>query len=822
MTDFKFPKQSNSNPRIYVYELPNSDDHKGFLKIGYTTRTTEERIHEQLSVLGNVEYKILLDEPAVKNDGTTFTDKDIHRYLDKQGKKNIKNEWYDCTLNDVENAIISIRYNKQYSPERIHDFSMRPEQQKAVEKTAHFFKNNKDELPHFLWNAKMRFGKTFTAYQLAKEMGWKKVLVLTFKPAVQSAWEEDLLTHKDFEDWQFISKDGNAIDSIDKKKPFVLFASLQDVLGRNSAGGIKVTNEEIHAINWDCVIFDEYHYGAWRENSKELFDDHVSTEDRKEIANFDLIEKNEKNIPITTDHYLYLSGTPFKAIEQGEFIESQIYNWTYSDEQQAKAEWNEKKDGKNPYKALPRMVLMTYDMPEDIKQVARDTEFNEFDLNAFFATDDKSEFIHKDYIQKWLDLIRGDLSATVDSKKAGAKTPPLPFSDTNLLSSLNHTFWFLPNIASCKAMAELLHEPQNTFYKDYKVIVCAGTGAGIGVNALEPVHEAMGDPTATKTITLSCGKLTTGVSVRPWGGIFMLRNLKSPETYFQSAFRVQTPWEIDGDNPNEKEIRKEQCYVFDFAPNRALKQISDYSCRLDINESNPEVKVKEFINFLPVLAYTDGQMIEVSAQGILDIAMSGTSATMLARRWESALLVNVDNMTLSRLLSNEKALNALMSIEGFRNLNNDIETIITKSEEIKNAKAKANEKDLTQKEKKELSEAEKEYKSKRKQIQEKLIKFATRIPIFMYLSDYREYSLKDVIEKCEPDLFKKVTGLTIEDFSLLDSLNLFNSGLMNDAVYKFKLYEDSSLTYTGIERQKNEKVGGWDTVITTEEHKELY
>jgi len=380
-------------------------------------------------------------------------------------------------------------------------------------------------------------------------------------------------------------------------------------------------------------------------------------------------------------------------------------------------------------------------------------------------------------------------------------------------------------VASCHAMKYLLEQRQNKFFHDYEVHVAAGAGAGIGIEALPPVFEAMDNPLKTKTITLSCGKLTTGVSVKPWTGIFMLRNSSSPETYFQAAFRVQTPWVVknpDSTSPNEEEIIKQECYVFDFAPDRALRQIADYSCRLNVDESNPEKKVAEFINFLPVLAYDGSSMKMIDAAGILDMAMSGTTATLLARRWESALLVNVDNHTLQRLMSNQEAMDALMSIEGFRNLNQDIETIINKSEAIKKAKKEANERELSTKEKRELSEEEKEYKSLRKQIQEKLIKFATRVPVFMYLTDYRERSLKDVITQLEPGLFKKVTGVSVKDFELLVSLGVFNSALMNDAVYKFKRYEDASLIYIGISKHEGEDIGLYDTVLSSEDYRETF
>jgi hypothetical protein len=818
--------------------------HKGLLKIGYTDRDAQTRIKEQLGTAA-IQYKIVFEESAMKRDGSSFTDHEVHRLLREWKVVNASGEWYKCTLNDLRRAIHQIKTGEKTEENRVLTFGMRPEQEAAVDKTIAYFKSfkkeNKDRTPHFLWNAKMRFGKTFASYQLAKKMGWKKVLVLTFKPAVEDAWKEDLLSHVDFKGWQFISKHADELSSqdIDTKKPLVCFGSFQDFLGKNTnTGGIKTKNEWVHATVWDCIIFDEYHFGAWRENAKDLFGKDLEAE--KEIEEYKKIEKEgiaeedkaehlEKIIPISTNHYLYLSGTPFRAISSGEFIEEQIFNWTYSDEQREKENWDYSK-GSNPYAALPRMVMLTYQLPDSIRQIAMQGEFDGFDLNIFFSAEGegrKARFKYEDEVQKWLDLIRGSFSeTTVDHLKMGAKKPPLPFSHAPLLKVLNHTFWFLPTVAACNAMALLLERRQNTFYHDYKVVVAAGTQAGIGIEALPPVLDAMTDnPLESKTITLSCGKLTTGVSVKPWTGIFMLRNSSSPETYFQAAFRVQTPWVIknpDSKSPNKEEILKEECYVFDFAPDRALRQIADYSCRLNVNESNPEAKVAEFINFLPVLAYDGSSMKQVDAAGILDMAMSGTTATLLARRWESALLVNVDNNTLARLMANEEAMKALMSIEGFRNLNQDIETIINKSEAVKKAKKEANDKELTKKEKKELSDEEKEYKSIRKQIQEKLIKFATRVPVFMYLTDYRERSLKDVITQLEPGLFKKVTGLSVKDFELLVSLGVFNSALMNDAVYKFKRYEDASLEYIGINRHEGEDIGLFDTVLSRQDYEESF
>lgn len=830
-----FPARPAATPTIYAYEDTNPQ-YAGLLKIGYTTGDVRARIEQQYPTVrpGDPPYNIHLEESAMRADGTAFTDRDVHRLLTKRGFLNPAGEWFKCTVDDVRAAIIALVDGKESEENRTRNFAMRPEQQRAVEKTARYFSNafadDATKPPHFLWNAKMRFGKTFAAYQLAKKMGWKRILVLTFKPAVQSAWEEDVMTHTDFEGWQFVaSKDVPKMGepAYDKSRPIVCFGSFQDYLGKNtSTGGIKAKNEWVHAINWDLIIFDEYHYGAWRETAKDLFygeeQGQLEFEEGEGIKYFD-----EDSMPITTNAYLYLSGTPFRAIASGEFIEEQIYNWTYSDEQRAKRDW---KGANNPYLPLPRMVLMTYQLPDDIRDIAMRGEFDGFDLNAFFwatGAGAQARFKYEDEVQKWLDLIRGSYApAAVDNLKLGARKPPLPFSDARLLEVLSHTIWFLPNVAACHAMANLLKKRRNRFFHDYRVIVAAGTEAGIGMAALKPVLDAMDDPLATRTITLTCGKLTTGVTVRPWTGILMLRNSQSPETYFQSAFRVQSPWTIfnpDGMNPNREEILKLECYVFDFAPDRALRQIADYGCRLNVDEAtSPEQKVAEFIDFLPVLAYDGSSMKQIDAAGILDMAMSGTTATLLARRWESALLVNVDNATLKRLLDNEEALRAIMNIEGFRSLNQDIETIINKSDSVKKARREANDKEVPEREKKQLSEDEKEYRTKRKEIQEKLIKFATRIPVFMYLTDYRERTLRDVITKLEPGLFKKVTGLEVKDFELLVSLGLFNSALMNDAVYKFKRYEDASLAYTGINRHEGEDIGLYDTVIRRDEARRVF
>jgi hypothetical protein len=836
------PPKPEVRPHIYAYSIAD-EAHKGLLKVGQTTRNVKHRVAEQLKTATIKNYTIELDESAERDDGSIFSDHEVRTALVRKNFVNTELEWMRCSLRDLKTVLTELRTGQRFTGTHHQTFPMRREQAEAVNRTHAYFhsiwKEDMHAVPRYLWNAKMRFGKTFTAYQLAKKLGAKRVLVVTFKPAVEDAWQTDLESHVDFDGWQYLSRNSNSDPTkIDGKKPVVYFGSFQDLLGRDKeTGNIKPNNEWLHVVNWDLVVFDEYHFGAWRETAKELFEgeeEAVAQKEAKieytaalEAVNEDLgvlSEKETEFLPITTKAYLYLSGTPFKALATGEFIEEQIFNWTYTDEQRAKQDFAAKNPGKwNPYGALPQMCLLTYQMPDELLAIASAGEFDEFDLTEFFAatgTGKGAQFKHKSDVQKWLDIIRGQYAPKIVE---GLKTekPPLPYSDVRLLPYLQHSFWFLPNVAACHAMANLLAEKHNIFWREYKIRVAAGVSAGIGLDALPPVRKDIGSGFTTKTITLSCGKLTTGVTVPQWSSILMLRNLKSPETYFQAAFRVQSPWSINnpnGDNPNEEEILKPVCFVFDFAPTRALRQLSEYGIGLSPNESNPENAVKDLVSFLPVLAYNGAVMIQIDAAGILETAMTGTSATLLARKWESALLVNVDNDTLRRVLDNPEAMAAVERIEGWRALgDNIIETIINKSEKVKELKNKAKGKELTEKQKKQLTDEEKEYKSKRKLVQEKLIKFATRIPAFMYLTDFRENTLQDVITKLEPELFLAVTGLTVMDFHLLVRLKVFNTEQMNQAVFAFRRYEDASLRYTGIESHEGlTHYGLYDTVVGRE------
>jgi hypothetical protein len=828
------------HPKIYAYTIeqfaatPWKGKRKGagLIKVGDTQRDVRLRIREQLATIKMpVETlpDILLVEAAITNDGRAFRDYEVHAALKKAGYQRDAGEWFECTKDEVAAAIQAVREGKDLPPARPSaNFKMRPEQVRAVAVTAEYFrhhaKGKKGKAPDYLWNAKMRFGKTFTTYQLANEMGWSRVLVLTYKPAVEQAWRDDL-AHKDFAGWRFHTKDDDQADFKDPS-PLIWFASFQDVLGKGDDGKAKEKNKDLYRVEWDAVVVDEYHFGAWRDAARSIYVGEVDeitgekTEGDKTEAKIadtpDLddgfVEGIEEALAksLKVDHYLYLSGTPFRALTEGEFLEDQVYNWTYSDEQRAKKEW---KDGPNPYASLPRMYLLAYEMPETLKEVALNS-LSEFSLTEFFRTqkgsDTKLAFIHENEVQKWLDLLRGQDLSDLWAAVSASNRPPLPFADVNLLTALQHTVWYLPGVDACLAMRDLLRRSHNKFFLDYHIVVAAGNEVGMGQEALVPVEEAITNvPQDAKSITLSCGKLMTGVTVPAWAGIFMLRELKSPETYFQAAFRVQSPWAYKEVNTSvggmDEVVVKDQCYVLDFSPNRALRLIVEYATKLRPTTAagtDEEAALDEFMEFLPVLAFDGSTMSRVSAGDVIDYLTKGISSSMLARRWNSPELITLDLKAMEVILADDKLVESLEQIEMFRNISDDLSALISSNKELRPKKL-AKEK-LTSGEKKSEDEA----KKKRDGIKKKLQRFLTRIPAFMYLTDDREKTVLDIIRQVEPDLFEKVTTLSLKDFERLVNAGAFNASKMNDAVWKFRQFEDPSLSYTKAPEVATR--GGWN------------
>ncbi|MGI5524010.1 GIY-YIG nuclease family protein [Micromonospora sp. CA-259024] len=798
----------------------------GLIKVGQTTsRTARERIKQQLgTAYPNLDgVTILLDEKAARDDGSAFTDHHVHAALVTAGIKRPGGEWFEATLDEVKAAIHSVRTGSNFDATRTAKFAMRPEQQEAVDVTAAYFRKSRgDRPPKFLWNAKMRFGKTFTAYHLTREMSWTRLLVLTYKPAVQAAWRDDLLSHVDFAGWHFVDRDTpieHADQLLDGAAPVVRFASFQDLNGKSPDGQVKAHNESIHLTDWDCIVIDEYHFGAWRDSARSLYDPSDSA-----LADFEEPDEwvTEDDLGLNSRHYLYLSGTPFRAITNGEFTEDQVFNWTYVHEQRAKANWDPA-GGENPYLELPAMEMYAYKIAPEAAEYAEDGEFSSFNLSEYFKAHkvDKSSrwtgagayvFEGRQRVREFLEMLRGKLTDQMKVQVLAGQKPPFPYEYPDFAPAVRHSVWYMADVASCFAMRDMLDE--HPYFSGYEVVVAAGNGTGQGAAAKPPVEAAIG--TATKknksgSITLSCGKLMTGVTVREWGAILMLRTLNAAESYFQAAFRVQSPW-AHRDAEDNLTIHKPTCYVFEFDPNRALALVADYGTRLGRDDGvTPRESIGELLSYLPIFAFSGGEMHRLDTTEVLDWATVGIGATALAARWNSPLLVEVNEHTISAVLADHELMEALDQVEDFRALINLGDQVVTSTKMLKKAKREqGGQLDPAQR------EQQKETARLRKEIREKLQKFLAKIPVFMYVTDFREEALRHVIESLDSALFEKVTGLTIDDFKKLNRLRLFNEENLNAAIFQFRMFEQDSLHYADRDRevQPEGDVGLWDRTIS--------
>lgn len=918
--------RASTGKQIYVYTTkeyenaewkyrkpdPNNPTHKGYIKIGDTRegRTFYDRVGEdrRTGTAGSLKDSVipLFFKKAEKKNGTLFDDHALHRYLEDNGYIRIPSkgsggkEWFEMTVDEFRQAFEDYVSGKQVlSSNRKYSFPLRPEQIRAIEKTVRLFNNPNSpatvETPaNMLWNAKMRFGKTFTSYQLAKKLGYKKILVLTYKPATQDAWREDLLNHNDFFGWLWFGagEAPNKKHLTDPDNPMICFASFQDIFTNpNDKSSLKPRHEYLTDTEWDIVIIDEYHYGAWNDKTKnfynrlesskllvdkDTFDSTVeeatsTVEDTptdldlvSELGNDFTTEYIQPNVcsdnvlkaSLKSKTYLYLSGTPFRALAEGEFTSEEICNWTYMDEQKAKQDWLLTEEGRqgepNPYRLLPKMKLCTYEMPDNLKVVAENGQ-NEFSLNELFRAEmvdadendiknnpevkQVAKFVHEETVLEFLVLLRND-SGVDKTKKKNNNFGAYPYASKELRQHLRHTFWLLPSVAACNAMERLLIEP-GSGYDDSTVIVAAGDRVGSGADALIPVREAItNDGLKTKTITLSCGKLTTGVTVPEWSAVFMLWDVEAPETYFQTAFRCQSPYrveEVDTKNGGIKEkYMKENCWVFDFAPNRTLNLIAEYAHKTALYGNEDETSTEEgetghdtanlsdsvsdFLSFLPVICHDGYIMEELNAGTLLDYISLGSQPEALANRWRSSSLIDVRVEVLSQLAKNPELLERIDKIDAFRKLNKPMSIVIASEERLEKVKKSrvSNEHPkgfLTEEEQAE----EKENKKIKKEWQEKLTKFLMRMPDFMYLTDFREESVRDVILKFETDLFTQVTGLTQDDFQELLNLGVFNEQYLNSNILAFRRFEDSpggSLDYLEILETSNPRMhhgytGGW-------------
>lgn len=626
-------------PMIYAYTTPEIARHNGWTKIGYTEQDVDKRLEQQTHT-ADVQYHEEWRGTAIFDDGSgdIFRDTDFHTYLRKNGIENDKdrdNEWFHITGSESRRMFFDFKANRGVlkTTATVIPYNLRKEQEEAVEKAFDYFALH--ENGEFLWNAKPRFGKTLSVYDLCKTLGAEKVLIVTNRPAIANSWYEDYCKFLgDESGYRFVS----SVDAI-KDKPYVMsreayikemihsekpygcieFVSLQDLKGSKFFGGQYDKLREVADIEWDILVIDEAHEGV---------------DTYKTDVAFDHIKRK---------HTLHLSGTPFKALANDKFPANAIYNWTYADEQRAKREWDDSKGDKNPYENLPQLNMFTYQMSEIIRddleqgvEINGETVEYAFDLNEFFATSDGGRFVHNDSVNRFLD-------AMTSQEK-------FPFSTEDLRNELKHTLWLLNRVDSAKALAKKLEK--HPVFKDYKVILAAGDGRMDDDNetkkAFNRVTEAI--KTYDKTITLSVGQLTTGVTIPEWTAVLMLSSIKSPALYMQAAFRAQNPCLFS----NGKEFyRKKNAYVFDFDPARTLIIFEEFANDLSADTSSGkgdtgtrEEHVRELLNFFPVIGEDEnGEMIELDAEKVLSIPRKIKSKEVVRRGFMSDFLFqNISNV----------------------------------------------------------------------------------------------------------------------------------------------------------------------------------
>jgi superfamily II DNA or RNA helicase len=623
-------------PMIYAYNTPGIPYHDGWTKIGYTEKqSVEDRINQQTYTAG-IKWTLAWQDNAMYKDGSGdyFTDHDFHNHLEKEYNtpRESDTEWFQIDGNTSAQYFqrFASRKGVETPEEEQFEYALRQEQENAVNTTKSYFENGGTE---FLWNAKPRFGKTLTSYDLARRMGFKKVLIVTNRPSISNSWADDF---KKFIGWrgdfEFVSetealKNKAGVltrkEYVDRRGPIfetgmIAFESLQGLKGSSYFGG------NINKLSWikdnefDLLIVDEAQEGV------------------------DTMRTDRAFRSIRRKYTLYLSGTPFKALAGDQFTTEQIFNWSYADEQEAKATWDD--DGYNPYERLPKMEMYTYQLSPMIRErIEKGLDLSEdgideyaFDLNEFFMTNENGKFIHEDDIKKFVHAL--------------STQEKYPYSTPRLREELSHTLWLLNRISSAKALAKMLQE--DPVFCEYHVILAAGDGRLAEEDDAKASYDKVKEAISKydKTITLSVGQLTVGVTVPEWSGVLMLCNLKSPSAYMQAAFRTQNPCSITKDG---KRYLKETAYVFDFDPARTLIIFDEFANNLSMDtvdgrgaEDDRKTNIKRLLNFFPVLGEdSDGVMVELDAEKVLSIPKTIKSQEVVRRGFMSNFLFqNIGNV----------------------------------------------------------------------------------------------------------------------------------------------------------------------------------
>lgn len=622
---------------LYAYSTPEIARHNGWLKIGDTEQGVSKRIRQQTHT-ADVRFELEWKDIAMyRDDCTFFRDYDFHDYLTeyKGIERNDHTEWFHIdgtTLRQYFEEFAS----RDYQQKGLHySYKLRNEQQEAVDMTLAYLEENHGE-GKFLWNAKPRFGKTLTTYDLIKRMKARNVLIVTNRPSIANSWYDDFEKYMAGQTgYRFVS-DNEALrdragvmtrDMFVKWLPNrdedfagqICFESLQGLKGSVYFGGNYNKLEWIKNLKWDVLVVDESHEGVNTMRSDRAFSN------------------------IQRKFTLYLSGTPFKAIASGEFGDRQIYNWSYADEQEAKKEWAS--NDHNPYQDMPRLNLFTYRMSDIVREKAKQgmaldeagTIDYAFDLNEFFKTKEDGRLEHEADVRRFLHAM------TTQEK--------FPFSTEQLRKEMAHTFWLLNRVDSVKALAKLLKE-EGSGFEDYEIVVAAGDGRlddnAETVKAYNRVKAAIKEH--DKTITLSVGQLTTGVTIPEWSGVLMLSNMQSAQLYMQAAFRAQNPYEY---SDGGQIVRKENAYVFDFDPARTLILFDEFANNLKRSTAGGngtteerQQNIRQLLNFFPVIAEDDeGRMMQIDERQVLSIPRKIKSEEVVRRGFMSNLLFsNIANI----------------------------------------------------------------------------------------------------------------------------------------------------------------------------------
>lgn len=621
-------------PMIYAYTTPEIARHNGWVKIGYTEQEVEKRLGQQLhtaDVLYNIEWK----GNAIFDDGSgdIFKDKDFHRYLRKlKYENNGKNEWFKIAVPESRSRFDEFRENRGVlkSLDTVIPYQLRPEQEEAVDKALKY--SQATENGEFLWNAKPRFGKTLAAYELCKRLKAKTILIVTNRPAIANSWYDDYEKFLGVESGYYFVSETESLKNrkgvlsradysrliTDNPKGRIEFLSLQKMKLSTSFGGKHDGLQEVAGMHWDILIVDEAHEGV---------------DTSKTYVAFNQINR---------DFTLHLSGTPFKALANDKFPESAIYNWTYADEQKRKRDFQSKDGEANPYADLPQLNMFTYQMSEIVKEelnqgieINGETEEYAFDLNTFFETNN-GKFVYNSSVDKFLDAL--------------TTQPKFPFSTEDLRNELKHTFWILDRVDSAKALAKKLKE--HPVFRDYEIVLAAGDGKLDDDDENQKSFDKVRNAIAAyeKTITLSVGQLTTGVTIPEWTAVLMLSNMKSPALYMQAAFRAQNPCLF---KENAKFFRKKNAYVFDFDPARTLTVFEEFAN--DLNSKTADGRgdaderkenIRELLNFFPVIGEDEGgEMIELDAEKVMSIPRKIRSQEVVRRGFMSDFLFqNISNV----------------------------------------------------------------------------------------------------------------------------------------------------------------------------------